>query len=93
MDGSVIIDMSNFVQISVDPTTFIATIGPGNRLGDIALSLNNAGRALPHGTCPYVGMGGHSGKQLINIKWTGLFIYFWFMKAMEGMDSHRGSGV
>ena len=70
MDGSVIIDMSNFVQISVDPTTFTATIGPGNRLGDVALSLNNAGRALPHGTCPYVGMGGHSGKQLIIIKWT-----------------------
>jgi len=61
MDGSVVIDMSNFVQIFVDPTTFIATIGPGNRLGDIALSLNNAGRALPHGTCPYVGIGGHSG--------------------------------
>ena len=68
MDGSVVIDMTNFKQISVDPTTFIATIGPGNRLGDVALSLNNAGRALPHGTCPYVGIGGHSGKQLINLK-------------------------
>ena len=63
MDGSVVIDMSNFKQLSVDPTTFIATIGPGNRLGDIALGLNNAGRALPHGTCPYVGIGGHSGTQ------------------------------
>jgi hypothetical protein len=61
MDGSVVIDMSNFVQIYVDPTTYIATIGPGNRLGDVALGLNNAGRALPHGTCPYVGIGGHSG--------------------------------
>jgi FAD/FMN-containing dehydrogenase len=60
--------MSNFNQISVDPDTFIATIGPGNRLGDIALALNNAGRAIPHGSCPYVGMGGHAGRQLINIK-------------------------
>ena len=51
------------MQISVDPTTFIATIGPGNRLGDVALSLNDAGRALPHGVCPYIGIGGHSGKQ------------------------------
>ena len=67
MDGSVVIDMSNFTQIFVDRTTFVATIGPGNRLGDVALGLNNAGRALPHGTCPYVGIGGHSGKQLINI--------------------------
>lgn len=53
--------MSNFVQLSVDPNTFIATIGPGNRLGNVALGLNDAGRALPHGTCPYVGIGGHSG--------------------------------
>lgn len=60
-DGSVVVDMSNFVEISVNSTTFIATIGPGNRVGDVALGLNNAGRALPHGTCPYLGMGGHSG--------------------------------
>ena len=63
-DGSVIIDLSSFRQISVDPQTYIATIGPGNRLGDIALGLNNAGRAIPHGTCPYVGVGGHFGKQI-----------------------------
>ena len=82
------------MQISVDPTTFKATIGPGNRLGDVALALNNAGRALPHGVCPYVGIGGHSGRQLINIKWSILlFIYFSFMKVMEGLDSRRGSGV
>ena len=78
MDGSVVVDMSNFTQIFVDPTTFVATIGPGNRLGDVALRLNSAGRALPHGTCPYVGIGGQSGKQLINIKWTILLIYFIF---------------
>ena len=61
-DGSVVIDMSNFLQLTVDPTTFHAKLGPGNRLGDIALGLNNAGRALPHGICPYVGIGGHSGR-------------------------------
>ena len=59
-----VIDMSNFNQVSVDSNTFIATIGPGNRLGDVALILNDAGRAIPHGTCPYVGFGGHSGRQL-----------------------------
>ena len=56
--------MSNFNQVSVDSNTFIATIGPGNRLGDVALIINDAGRAIPHGTCPYVGFGGHSGRQL-----------------------------
>ena len=54
--------MSNFLQLTVDPTTFHAKLGPGNRLGDVALGLNNAGRALPHGICPYVGIGGHSGR-------------------------------
>ena len=82
MDGSVVIDMSNFKQLSVDPTTFIATIGPGNRLGDIALGLNNAGRALPHGTCPYVGIGGHSGTQLIILKLS--FIIFFFLEGYGG---------
>ena len=56
--------MTNFKQLSVDPKTHIATIGPGNRLGDMALSLNIAGRALPHGICPYIGVGGHFGRQI-----------------------------
>ena len=91
-DGSVVVDMSNFVQLSVDPNTFIATIGPGNRLGDVALGLNAAGRALPHGTCPYIGIGGHSGMSSINIK--TIYLFFPFpMKVMEAMDSRQGSGV
>ena len=68
--------MSNFLQLFVDPTTFNAKIGTGNRLGDLALGLNNAGRALPHGTCPFVGIGGHSGTQLIKSKMVYSFIYF-----------------
>jgi len=56
-----VVDMQNFNTITIDSTTNIATIGTGNRLGDIATALNNAGRALPHGTCAYVGIGGHSG--------------------------------
>jgi len=60
-DGLLVVDMSNFKTVSVDLTTNIATIGAGNRLGDIALFLNNNGRAMPHGSCPYVGIGGHSG--------------------------------
>ncbi|KIM45670.1 Glucooligosaccharide oxidase [Hebeloma cylindrosporum] len=60
-NGLLVVDMSNFKTVSVDSSTNVATIGPGNRLGDVALALNNKGRALPHGTCPYVGIGGHSG--------------------------------
>ena len=61
-DGLLVVDMSNFKTVSVDPSTHVATIGPGNRVGDVALALNNKGRAMPHGTCPYVGIGGHSGQ-------------------------------
>ncbi|KAF4620871.1 hypothetical protein D9613_000020 [Agrocybe pediades] len=32
----------------------------GNRLGDIVTALAAHGRGLPHGTCPYVGIGGHA---------------------------------
>jgi FAD/FMN-containing dehydrogenase len=60
-NGVLVVDLSNFKKITVDSTQNTAVIETGNRLGDIALALNNAGRALPHGTCPYVGIGGHSG--------------------------------
>jgi hypothetical protein len=52
-DGSLVIDMKMFKSVKVDPTTRIATIGTGNRLGDIATKLFAQGkRALPHGLCP-----------------------------------------
>lgn len=58
-DGAIVIDLRNLKQITVNQDG-TATIQPGNRLGDVASALNNNGRALPHGTCPYVGIGGHA---------------------------------
>jgi len=58
----VVVDLKNFKNITVDASTNVATIGAGNRLGPIAVALNAKGRALPHGTCPYVGIGGHAGE-------------------------------
>jgi hypothetical protein len=60
-NGSLVVDLSQMKNITVDPVTKNAVIEPGNRLGDIALTLNDAGRGLPHGRCTYVGIGGHSG--------------------------------
>jgi FAD/FMN-containing dehydrogenase len=38
----------------------IATVGAGVRLGNLALEIYAVGeRALPHGVCPGVGVGGH----------------------------------
>ncbi|MCJ1295427.1 hypothetical protein MMC34_006990 [Xylographa carneopallida] len=54
-----VIDLENFQDISVDGNG-VATVGAGVRLGNLALSIyNQAQRALPHGTCPGVGIGGH----------------------------------
>ncbi|TVY40597.1 6-hydroxy-D-nicotine oxidase [Lachnellula occidentalis] len=59
--GSLIIDMEKFSEISVNQTTFIAKIGAGQRLGNVAEALYEQGRrALPHGTCPGAGVAGHA---------------------------------
>ncbi|KAJ7146041.1 glucooligosaccharide oxidase [Mycena epipterygia] len=59
-NGTLVIDMAKFTNITVNPSTMTAVIETGNRLGDIALALNDYGLAMPHGTCPYVGVGGHA---------------------------------
>ncbi|GAA6064225.1 hypothetical protein JCM10212_000372 [Sporobolomyces blumeae] len=59
-DGALVVDLSKFKSISVDGQGK-ASIGAGSRLGDIALALNQKGWALSHGTCPFVGIGGHAG--------------------------------
>ncbi|KAF5342404.1 hypothetical protein D9611_001388 [Ephemerocybe angulata] len=59
-NNSIVIDMQNFNALSYDPGTQTAIIGVGNKLGNIITALNANGRALPHGTCAYVGWGGHA---------------------------------
>ncbi|KAK1230674.1 hypothetical protein PQX77_006228 [Marasmius sp. AFHP31] len=61
-NGTLVVDMSNMQGLSIDSASKVATIETGNRLGDVAVGLNEKGRALPHGTCPYIGIGGRSGK-------------------------------
>ncbi|KAJ6507075.1 glucooligosaccharide oxidase [Mycena sanguinolenta] len=60
-DGALVVDMSKLKAITVRSSNNTALIETGNRLGDVALALNAKGRAMPHGTCSYVGIGGHSG--------------------------------
>lgn len=55
-----VVDLRRFQQFSIDPDTHIATVGAGTLLGDLDTRLSNAGgRAVAHGTCPQVGIGGH----------------------------------
>ena len=60
-DGVIVIDMQNFQSVTVDDSAGTAVIQAGNRLGDIVTALAAHGRGLPHGTCLYVGFGGHAG--------------------------------
>lgn len=58
-DGMMIV-LENFQNVSIDGAG-IAKVGAGLRLGNMALALyNQGGRALSHGTCKGVGLGGHA---------------------------------
>ncbi|KAJ7726915.1 hypothetical protein B0H16DRAFT_1591743 [Mycena metata] len=60
-DGAVVVDMVHFQQFSMDNSTWQATIGGGTLLADVTTRLHDAGgRAIAHGTCPQVGIGGHA---------------------------------
>lgn len=59
-DGAITVDLVNFQNYSIDEISWYATIGAGMSLGDIDQNLHKTGRALPHGLCPGVGIGGHA---------------------------------
>ena len=58
-DGALVVDLINLQKFEMDKTTWRATVGGGTLLGDITKRMHNAGgRAIAHGTCPQVGIGG-----------------------------------
>jgi hypothetical protein len=72
-DGHVVVDLKNFQTFAMDPDTHVATIGAGTNLGDLQYRLLHAGgRAMSHGSCPQVGVGGHftiGGLGLMSRQW------------------------
>ncbi|UZJ56387.1 hypothetical protein CBS101457_005707 [Exobasidium rhododendri] len=59
-DGNVVLDLSNMTDITIDDEAQTVTVGAGMTLGPLAKAIGAKGYALPHGTCPTVGVGGHS---------------------------------
>ena len=59
VDGALIVDTQRFQDVSYDEESTLATFGAGLRLGNLALAMQEHGRAIPHGTCTNVGVGGH----------------------------------
>jgi hypothetical protein len=59
--NTVVVDLKNFQQFSMDNNTWVATLGAGQLLGTVSNNLLAAGnRVMAHGTCPQVGIGGHA---------------------------------
>ena len=59
VDGALVVDLVHLQKFEMDRTTWKATIGAGTLLGDVTERLHDAGgRAIAHGTCPQVGIGG-----------------------------------
>jgi FAD/FMN-containing dehydrogenase len=55
-----VINLERFQTVQVNNTTGIAEVGGGVRIGNLAQHIYDQGkRALSHGTCPGVGIGGH----------------------------------
>ncbi|UNI23960.1 hypothetical protein JDV02_009747 [Purpureocillium takamizusanense] len=60
-DGELMIDLVNLKDFHMDRASWQATFGAGYRLGDLDKKLQqNGNRAIAHGTCPGVGIGGHA---------------------------------
>ncbi|KAF2444499.1 carbohydrate-binding module family 18 [Karstenula rhodostoma CBS 690.94] len=60
-DGSMVINLESFQKVALDTSSGIVQVGGGVRLGNLADGIYQQGkRALSHGTCPGVGIGGHS---------------------------------
>ncbi|KIJ37494.1 Glucooligosaccharide oxidase, partial [Sphaerobolus stellatus SS14] len=61
LSADIVIEMAGLNNITVDNADQTALVQTGNRLGNVAEALYKHGkRALPHGSCPYVGSGGHT---------------------------------
>jgi hypothetical protein len=59
-DGSMMISLQPFQKVELDAATGIVKVGGGVRLGNLADGIYTQGqKALSHGTCPGVGIGGH----------------------------------
>ncbi|KAK6441720.1 hypothetical protein LTR95_002053 [Oleoguttula sp. CCFEE 5521] len=60
-DGHLMIELDRMFNVTVNSTTNIAIVQPGARLGHVTNQLySQGGRAISAGTCPGVGVSGHS---------------------------------
>ncbi|KAK3386250.1 hypothetical protein B0T20DRAFT_457743 [Sordaria brevicollis] len=60
-NGHLVVELDRMYKVTLDKTTNVAEVQAGARLGHVATELYKQGkRAFSHGTCPGVGVAGHS---------------------------------
>lgn len=60
LTGNVVIDLAKMTDLTISDSAKTVSVGAGMTLGPLAKTIGDKGYALPHGTCPTVGVGGHS---------------------------------
>lgn len=89
-DGWVVVDLKRLNDISVNKGAKTAVVGAGSKLGPMASTLAKQGFALPHGTCPTVGTGGHGlggGYGLTSYQWGYLMDHIASMRLVKADGS------
>ncbi|KIW04205.1 uncharacterized protein PV09_04513 [Verruconis gallopava] len=60
-NGGIIVDLKHFQKFEIDENTWRCRVGGGTLLGDLTKRMFEPHkRAMAHGTCPTVGIGGHA---------------------------------
>ncbi len=60
VQGGLVLDLRHLQRIAVNSGAGTASIGAGTQLIDVYTALAAAGRTIPAGSCPSVGIGGHA---------------------------------
>ena len=55
-------DLKNITTLKYNEEIGVVTVGTGNRNGNVGQGLTSHGRDVAHGSCPYVGLGGHASR-------------------------------
>ncbi|KAI0971311.1 hypothetical protein F4678DRAFT_434412 [Xylaria arbuscula] len=58
-EEGILIDMSQMTEVTLSKDGSVASLGPGNRFGEVAITLNSSGRAVHGGRNNQVGIGGY----------------------------------
>ncbi|PWN27722.1 FAD-binding domain-containing protein [Jaminaea rosea] len=85
-DGWVVVDLKKLNAIDTNKDAKTAKVGAGSKLGPMAAALAKDGFALPHGTCPTVGTGGHGlggGYGLTSYQWGFLMDHISSMRLVK----------